>query len=251
VDARERSAIAHAGLVFQNPLNARNVDELIGRLPLHPGDPVLDLGCGKAELLIRLAERHGVHGVGIDHSPYFLAEARDEASRRLVGGRLDLREEDARKAQLEPASFALAAAVGASGIFGGYRQTLRALARLVRPDGLVLFGEGYWRQEPSAGYLAALGAELEELTTFAGTVEAAAAEGLDLVEALESSPRDWEQYERAWAENGERWAASHPEHPERDEFRAWIREGADRFERLGGRETLGFALFLFRKRGPR
>jgi SAM-dependent methyltransferase len=250
VDALERSAISHTGLAFQNPLNAGRVDELIARLPLRPGDRVVDLGCGKAELLIRLTERHGVRGIGVDHSAYFLAEARGEASRRLADGGLDLLEEDAREVHLEPASFALAATVGASGIFGGYRETLCALARLVRPDGLVLFGEGYWRQEPSAPYLAALEAELDELTTFTGTVDAAEAEGLGLVEALESSEEDWERYERAWAENGERWAVAHPEHPERDQLLSWIRAGVDRFERLGGRETLGFALFVFRKREP-
>ena len=247
MDALERSAIAHTGLAFQNPLNAGRVDELIARLPLRPGDRVVDLGCGKAELLIRLTERHGVHGIGVDHSAYFLAEARGEASRRLADGGLDLLEEDAREVHLEPASFALAATVGASGIFGGYRQTLRALARLVGPQGLVLFGEGYWRREPSTPYLAAQEAELDELTTFAGTVDAAADEGLELVEALVSSTEDWERYERAWAQNGARWAVAHPEHPEREKLLSWIRAGVDRFERLGGRETLGFALFVFRK----
>ncbi|MGH3029609.1 MAG: hypothetical protein ACRDNE_02365 [Gaiellaceae bacterium] len=72
-------------------------------------------------------------------------------------------------------------------------------------------------------------------------------EGLELVETLESTEAHWERYERRWAENGERWAAEHPDHPGREELLAWIRNGRDRFERLGGRETLGFGLFLLRK----
>jgi SAM-dependent methyltransferase len=248
VDGLERSAIAHAGLAFQNPLNEEDVDALVERLPLEGAARVVDLGCGKAELLIRILERHDVSAVGVDLSPYFLAEAREEASRRLLAARLELREEDAARTGLEPESFDLAIAVGAGGIWDGYGKALRALARLVPPGGHVLLGEGYWRHEPSAAYLDALGAERDELAGHDGLIAAAREEGLELVEALESSEADWERYERRWAENGERWAAEHREHPGREELLAWIRNGRDRFERLGGRETLGFVLFLFRKR---
>lgn len=247
MDGLERSAIAHAGLAFQNPLNEEEVDALVERLPLGGAARVVDLGCGKAELLIRILERHDASAVGVDLSPYFLAEAREEAARRAPGARLELREEDVARTRLEPESFDLAIAVGAGGIWKAYGEALRTLARLVPPGGHVLLGEGYWRREPSAAYLEALGAERDELAGRDGLVAAAREPGLELVEALESSETDWERYERRWAENGERWAADHPEHPEREELLAWIRNGRHRFERLGGRETLGFGLFLFRK----
>jgi SAM-dependent methyltransferase len=248
VDGLERSAIAHAGLAFQNPLNEKEIDAFVERLPLEATARVVDVGCGKAELLIRILERHDVSAVGIDLSPHFLAEAREEAARRLSGARLELREEDAARARFEPESFDLAIAVGAGGIWDGYGTALRVLGRLVPPGGHVLFGEGYWRRGPSAAYLQALGAERDELSDREGLLAAAREEGLELVEGLESSEADWERYERRWAENGERWAAEHPGHPKREELLAWIRNGRDRFERLGGRETLGFGLFLFRKR---
>ncbi len=245
--ARERSAIAHAGLPFQNPLDDAKVDALVARLPLRPGDRVVDLGCGKAELLIRILERHDVTAIGIDVSPFFLAEAREQADRRVRAGRLELRREDASRSGLAPGSFDLAVAVGAGGIWAGYERALRSVAALVRPRGYVLFGEGYWRRDPSAAYLRALGAERDELPDYEGLVAAAAATGLELVDALESREADWERYERRWAANGERWAAENANHPARDELLAWIANGRDRFERLGGRETLGFGLFLFRR----
>lgn len=247
MDAHERSAIAHAGLPFQNPLDEAKVDALVARLPLRPGDRVVDLGCGKAELLLRVLERHDVTALGIDLSPFALAEARAAADRRAAPGRLELRREDASSSDLSPGSFDLAIAVGAGGIWDGYAAALRSLAALVRPGGRVLFGEGYWRREPADAYLRALGAERHELPTHEELLAAAAAEGLDLVEALESSEADWEQYERRWATNGERWASEHPDHPGRDDVLAWIANGRRRFERLGGRETLGFGLFLLRR----
>jgi SAM-dependent methyltransferase len=248
VDGLERSAIAHAGLAFQNPLDEGGVDALVDRLPLARGGRVVDLGCGKAELVLRILERHEVSAVGVDLSPYFLAEARQEAAQRVPEAHLELRREDAARAELAPESFDLAIAVGAGGIWERHGDALHALARLVGPGGHVLLGDGYWRREPSAAYLEALGAERDELADYDGLVAAARDEGLDLLEALESTEADWERYERRWAANGERWAAEHPDHPGRGELLAWIRNGRARFERLGGRETLGFGLFLFRKR---
>ncbi len=248
MDGLERSAIAHAGLAFQNPLNEAELDALVERLPLVDGARVVDLGCGKAELLIRILERHDTSAVGVDLSPYFLAEAREEAGRRVPSARLELREEDAASTRLEPESFDLAIAVGAGGIWHGYGEALHALALLVGPGRHVLLGEGYWRREPSDAYLEALGAEREELTDYDGLLAAAREAGLELAEALHSTEADWDRYERRWAENGERWAADHPGHPGREGLLAWIRNGRERFERLGGRETLGFGLLLLRKR---
>ena len=36
---------------------------------------VVDIACGKGEFLIRLVEAYGVRGVGVDLSPFFIADA--------------------------------------------------------------------------------------------------------------------------------------------------------------------------------
>jgi hypothetical protein len=67
------------------------------------------------------------------------------------------------------------------------------------------------------------------------------------VRALPSSVEHWDGYEATWAANGERYAAEHPGEPGLAEFLDWIRNGRRRYTELGGRDTLGFALLLFRK----
>ena len=57
-----------------NPLSGTVLNEAIGELELTPGARVLDLGCGKAEALRRIVERYDVHGVGVDLSPYAIAQ---------------------------------------------------------------------------------------------------------------------------------------------------------------------------------
>jgi ubiquinone/menaquinone biosynthesis C-methylase UbiE len=54
-----------------NPMSTAKLDELIGLLELDPGATVLDIACGKGEILTRLAERYEIAGVGVDISPIF------------------------------------------------------------------------------------------------------------------------------------------------------------------------------------
>ena len=248
MDALDYTAIAHEGLAFMNPLADEDVDEMIEALELEPGAHALDLGCGKAEVLIRVVERYpDVRAVGLDRSPDIIAEARRQAETRVPEARVTLLEEDVRDYAPEPGAFDLVVSTGGVSFRGGVGGTLAVLSGFVAPGGKLLFGEGFWREEPTAEYLVALGAAREELRDYEGTIEAAADVGLRLLRAVTSSIEDWDRYEDAWAENGARWAAAHPDDPGVDDFRAWIAAGQERYRELGGRDILGFGLFLFQR----
>src|SRR5437588_4357178 len=78
MDHLKFTAIAHTDHLFCSPLSEEKADRLIDLLDLHPAAHVLDAGCGKAELLIRVVERYGATGVGVDKSPYFMRYAREK-----------------------------------------------------------------------------------------------------------------------------------------------------------------------------
>jgi len=215
---------------LMNPLPAAKLDDAIEALGSIDGSKAIDLGCGKGALLERLRSSN-VRGVGIDSSRELLEEAR-------------VRSPDSEFVEADVTTFAtpdrfdLAISVGSP-------ATLAQLAALVDPGGLVLYGQGYWRREPSSGYLAALAATREELSDYAGTIAAGEELGLTPLHAVVASLDDFDRYESAWAGNGERYAAANPDEPGVDEFLAWIRAGRRRYVELGGRETLGFGLFVF------
>jgi cyclopropane fatty-acyl-phospholipid synthase-like methyltransferase len=248
VDAADFSAIAHEGLAFMNPLSEEDVDEMIEALELEAGAHVLDLGCGKAEILLRIVERYpDVRATGLDSSRLVLAEARRQAEARVPESRVVLLEQDVREYAPEPGSFDLVVSTGGVAFRGGVGGTLAVLSGLVAPGGRLLFGEGYWREEPSAEYLVALGAAREELKDYEGTIEAAQEAGLELKRAVTTSIEDWDAYEDAWAAGGERYASAHADEEGVAELREWIAAGRERYRALGGRDTLGFALFLFER----
>src|SRR3954453_11237741 len=223
-----------------NPLAEEDVEEMIEALELEPGAHVLDLGCGKAEILLRIVERYpDVRATGLDNSPVIVGEARRQAAARVPESKVVLLEEDVREYAPEPGTFDLVVSTGGVSFRGGVGGTLAVLAGYVTNGGKLLFGEGYWREEPSAEYLVALGAAREELRDYEGTIEAANDVGLELLRAVTSSIEDWDRYEDSWAENGERWAAAHADEPGVEELREWIASGRERYRELGGRETLG------------
>jgi SAM-dependent methyltransferase len=226
------SQIAHGEREFMGPYDEPSFERLFDGAGLPAGARVLDLGCGNGALLRWLASRAPIDGTGVDLRP---------GTATIPGVRLVAA--DARSFPAEPGSFDLACSVGAVTGIG-------ELAALARPGGLVLLGDGYWRQPPGEAYLKALGATAADLLDWQATLEIGAPHGLTLVRAVASSVEQWDDYESTWAANGERYAAEHPGEPGVAEFLEWIRNGARRYTEMGGRDTLGLALLLFRKVGP-
>lgn len=245
MDHARYSAIGHAGMSICNPIGSAAADAALAMLDPVPGQRALDAGCGKAELLLRLAERYGVRGVGVDLNDAFLAEARAAAARRVPDGTVEFHTMDVRAFDAPAASFELALCTGSTHVYGGYRPTLRSLAALLKPGGRILVGEGYWRREPDPEYLALLGGTRDEFLDHAGNLAAAEAEGLAVVHAVETSLADWDAYEDGYARSIEGWVAAHPDDPAAAAMRERITGWHEGYRRWG-RETLGFALYVLR-----
>ena len=237
--------ITHRDHVVCNPLSVEKVDELVRLLDLPAGARVLDIACGKAEILVRISERYECAGIGVDISPYAASDARDRAGLR-VPGELEIVEQDGAEFKAEPASFDLAMCVGASWTFGGYPGTLGALVRWVRPGGLVLVGEPFWKKDPASEYVEATGMERSLFRDHKGNVSAGLEQGLTLLYTVASSEDDWDRYHGLTWRAGERWAAANPGDPDREAVLARLRTARDHYLRWE-RDLFGWALYLFSK----
>ncbi|MGE0542090.1 MAG: cyclopropane-fatty-acyl-phospholipid synthase family protein [Dehalococcoidia bacterium] len=240
--------ICHRDHVVCNPLSLAKLDELVSLVDLSRGARVLDIACGKAELLLRLAERYGVEGDGVDLSPYCVRDARERARTRVPDAALAFHAQDGGTFGAPPGTYDLAMCIGASWTFGGHRDTLRALSRFVRTGGLVVAGEPYWRAPPDPAYVAASGIEANMFATHAGNVATGIEEGLVLLYTLVSSEDDWDRYEALQWRAAERYAAAHPDDPDAGEIVRRQRAARDVYLRWG-RDTLGWAVYVFRSDG--
>ena len=77
-------SIANLAEQYRRQDRWRRWDEVVARLPLMPGQRVLDLGCGVGQMAARLG-RLGVEVVGIDRNEELLTTARvDHPGIRVV-----------------------------------------------------------------------------------------------------------------------------------------------------------------------
>ena len=243
--------ITHREHIICNPTSTQKLDELIALLRLAPEARVLDIATGKAEFLIRLAEKYGVEGVGVDLSPYCVSDAKEKHRRRVPDADLAFLEMDgADYAPDSPESFDLAACIGASWIYGGHHGTLEALREMAAPGAWVVVGEPYWRQEPSKAYLEAVGEDRGAYGMHHENAEVGRELGLELVYTLVSSQDDWDRYEGLQWYAAVAWAVGHPDDPDVDEVLERVRKGREIYLRWG-RETMGWAIYVFKKGRPR
>lgn len=238
--------IGHRDHTVMNPTSLAKVDEILALLDLPDGAQVLDVACGKGEMLLRLAERVRIGGTGVDLSPYAVREARERSAHRTLRGVVDFVEADGQEyvSAAEAGRYDLAMCVGATFAFGGYRPTLAALKRVTRPGGLVLVGEPFWLKTPDPEYLNLAGHQADEFGTHAGNVDAGLEIGLRALYTLVSSPDDWDRYEALQWRASELYADRHPEDPDVPEILE--RQHRARAAHLRfGRDTIGWSLYLF------
>ena len=241
------ATIAHRDHAVCCPISIEKADRLFALLDLPSGARVLDVGCGKAALLERLIERFGCLGVGVDSNPHFLAEARARGFDRGVAGKLELAESEVAKMSLAPASFDAALCVGATrAVYGSYANTVRSLAALVKPGGKVVVGEHFWMRKPDVGYLKASGVKLDDYTEHAGNVATGLAEKQLYLYSVVADSDDLDHYAGLYIRAVEAWCLDNPRDLDATAARDRIRTWRDTYLKWG-RETLGFAVYLFQK----
>jgi len=228
-----------------NPMSTAKLDELVGLLRLNPGSAVLDIACGKGELLTRLAERYKISGIGVDISPYCVTDAEQRLRERVPGAQIQILNMDG--ADYSPDQlFDLAMCIGASWVYKGHRGTLSALKTMTRPDALILVGEPFWLKDPDDAYLVAENLTRDMFGTHYENVLVGEDEGLFPLYTMVSNQDDWDRYETLQWYAAEMHARDNPDDPDVPEILTRVARGRTNYLQWG-RDTVGWAIYLFRK----
>jgi SAM-dependent methyltransferase len=239
--------IAEANHRILNPFTEDKL-RLLGEVcGVGPGTRVLDLACGKGELLSRWAGWFGSAGLGVDLSDVFLAAARDRAAELGVDGQVSFEQGDAGAYPIDAGAFDLASCLGATWIGGGLAGTMALLRPAVVPGGLLVVGEPFYLEEPPAEAAAAWGFGLDDYTTLAGTADRLAGCGLELLEMVLADADAWDRYEASQWRTIADWLARNPGDPDHDAMRRFLDQNRDTYLRWG-RRYLGWGVFVTRVR---
>jgi ubiquinone/menaquinone biosynthesis C-methylase UbiE len=197
--------VTYSQMRWNTPLSEDHADLLLQRLDLVVGDHVLDLGCGWGELLIRaVARTTSSKGTGVDNAEWALERGRNRTTERAVVDRVTFVAGDA-STWKEPADRVIC--IGASQAWGGSREALRILPRVVRPGGRLLFGDGCWEESPTAAAAALFGEAVLHLTDLANEAVQA---GWRILHLSTADQREWDDFESAWRAGRELWLLAHP-----------------------------------------
>ncbi|MBJ9644115.1 class I SAM-dependent methyltransferase [Citrobacter sp. FDAARGOS_156] len=233
---------------IHNPFTAQKYATLGQALRMTPGTRVLDLGSGSGEMLCTWARDHGITGIGIDMSQLFSAQARQRAEQLGVTDRVSFIHNDA-AGYVADEKCDIAACVGATWIAGGVAGTITLLAKSLKPGGIIVIGEPYWRQMPAAEDIAqACGAgSVADFLSLADLVSFFDKLGYDLVEMVLADQEGWDRYEAAKWLTMRRWLEANPNDDFAQEVREQLRTSPGRHVTFP-REYLGWGVFALMQR---
>lgn len=236
-------------LTFMTPLSEGRAALLAAFMGEGLNGTVLDLGCGWAELLLRVvADQPAAYGVGVDTDERSIAHGRLLAERRGIDNRVRLDVGDAKL--LAPEHADAVVCIGASQIWGppvedaqpmDYASALDAIRGTVSPGARVLYGEGIWSRPPTPQAVAPLGNRLDEMVPLAELLEIVAAHGFLPLLVNEATLDEWDEFESGYSACYAHWLVEHGvDHPEAQEVQQ--RAARQRAAYYGGyRGTMGMA----------
>lgn len=238
--------IAETNHRHQNPLTEEQVI-LLGQIAgFKEKMRVLDLACGKGELLSRWARDYGIIGVGVDISETFIEAARQRADELEILDQVNFVVDDAATYPQPFHAFDVVSCIGATWIGGGLVGTLKLMKTALNPQkGMLLVGEPYWHETPPYEAADALGATPGTFATLAGTLDRIESVGLELVEMVLADLQGWDRYEAMQWMAVDTYLRENPDEREADALRAWIRHA--RWSYLNyGRKYMGWGVFIMR-----
>lgn len=256
-DSRFRfTTIAHRTHRFLGPLGEERAAwflEEFERAGVRRGGNALDIGCGKAELVLRAAARFDLAATGVDPNGAFLEEATKRAAELGVQRWTPIHATFAASG-LPASEFDLCLSIGASEAFGnpraatgGQRAAMATLGRLVRRGGLVLFGGEFWQGPIPPELLALSGGAQSDAPPDPRELLAVAEEvGLAHLGSWLSSLAEWDAYEDRYEASMREFLDAHPDDPDAAAFLERITFWST-LRRHHVRSAIGFRWHLFRR----
>ncbi|MBE0592613.1 MAG: class I SAM-dependent methyltransferase [Gemmatimonadales bacterium] len=233
---------------IHNPFTPEKLATLGAALRLETGTRMLDLGSGSGEMRCTWARDYGIIGTGIDMSRLFTEQAKLRAEELGVADRVEFIHGDA-AGFVSDEEVGVAACLGATWIAGGVVGTIELLARSLRPGGIVLIGEPYWRQLPSTEDVArgCLGGSISDFLLLPELLVSFGQLGYDVVEMVLADEDSWDRYEAAKWLTMRRWLEANPDDEFAQDVRARLTSEPERYATYT-REYLGWGVFALMAR---
>ena len=237
-------------VIFNSPLSTTKADHIITALNLKSDHKVVDIGCGEGEFLTRIQQQSDADCLGVDVDSSCIESATKKAQQHDISNKLEFLLADVGDAKLKKDSFDLAVCIGSTHAFGegeaAYENALKQMSDLLKPNGLILIGEGYWKQNPEQAYLDFLGDPAGIYNSHEQNIQQAESLGFIPMYAATSNQDEWDHFEWCFRMKAEQGLIAAPGNEAAQEKVKRVREW-NRYYRKFGRDTMGFGFYLYLK----
>ena len=237
--------ISEANHRHMNPFSAEKI-QLIGEIcGLRPEQTILDLACGKGEMLCQWSSRFGIKATGVDSQAPFLDVAKQRSEELNVSDRLSfVQAEAAGYLKEHTETFDLVSCIGATFVGGGFSGTL-AIMKPARKgsDSLLLVGEPFWLQPPPADANTGWG----ESSSLESILEQSENADLEIIEMVLANDDDFDRYEASQWKAISDWLHDNPNAAVSQEYSEQMKKRRLNYLR-NARSYLGWGIFVLRER---
>ena len=240
MDFFELMQISTQHLELTSPAAPENLWTIGQYVDLDTDKWVVDFGCGYGRSLALWGQDFGISGVGIDVHSFLAQRAKERISDLKLADRIEIICANAIDYDFEPGKYHVAACLGASFIWGGFRQAIKQMSACLCPGGKLMIGEPYYNQEKIPSELRKFEGDLH--TEFE-LIQIARAEGFDVEFVVRASRDDWDRYVSANWYGLLRWINANPEHPERQYVINYLHKNQDMYFKYQ-RKLEGWAIYI-------
>jgi SAM-dependent methyltransferase len=213
----------------------------VGRiLKLNSNSRIVDFGCGYGEMLARWAAEFGISGTGVEIRDHACRRAIQKMIDRDLTDRIEIVCGDAAGYAFRLHAYTVATCIGASFIWGGFRNTIIGMKHAVEDGGRLVIGEPYWLRDkvPSEYKTSEPTVHFEK-----ELLEIVHEEGFDIEYVVRANHDDWDRYEAGNWYALVRWIEENPDHPERQEVIDHLHADQELYFKYT-REYLGWAIYV-------
>ena len=237
-------------MLFNSPFSVQKADQIISTLNLNPNCNVIDIGCGEGEFLTRLYQTSNANCLGIDIDSTCIELAKKKAQQHAVDEKLRFLFTNIQEYQPGEHQFDLAVCIGSTHAFdqgkAAYPNALKQMSDWVKSNGLILIGEGYWKQNPAQEYLDFLGDPTGIYNSHEENIQQAESLGFIPLYAVTSNQDEWDHFEWCFLMEAERQAIAEPDNAHVQNKLVNVRKW-NQYYRKFGRNTMGFGFYLYLK----
>jgi cyclopropane fatty-acyl-phospholipid synthase-like methyltransferase len=225
-----------------NPISAEKLLRIGEVLEFGRESKVIDFGCGFGETLAMWAEKFVISGTGVDIREYACQRARSKMQERKLADRIDIVCADGSEYEFQSNAYDAALCIGATFIWGGYRDAVRAMKDAIRPGGRLVIGEVHWLKHD-------IPQEYLNTTAPPGTnyeyelLQITNEEGFDIEYMVRAGDDDWDRYSADNWRGLVRWIDENPGHPERQEVTEYLHKTQEEYLKYE-REYIGWAIYV-------